>query len=606
MIKWFVRLWASLTSLVQIIRGYLVDSTSKSRFSILTIEQKRRTAALYARRLNMAAFPLVGKVPAESERWLSYTRSAGAFGSDAAWARATGYALAPIMGGCRAIIDIDDIEAASALIMVLATLKFTFAVTSGRGIHYYVDLAKPINGIHKLGTDHEIASLRGHGAYVAGPGSDHADGSVYTANSQQVLSLQALTTQMLFGVFGLNAPEARLQPRHDPTYQVPGEKGRQAIAAALFDRGGKVRTDHNGETWINCTGACPQVEQHKSGVDEHVSFGFNADRGYAKCFACDRYFTMKQLARALHVDLVVHGGVFGDKLPALAVRDGMVQRRGPLTQKGGTLRARIADLLKADERLTVSRADLLELGCGLGWRRATVDAAIQQALHSGLLRRVGNGMYWRMGECVPLPFERAHYTAAVPYRRAVLLRTERDLAATDKRSHATAYIAYRSGFSRRTVYNYEAALHIDRVQLFQRSAASCKTGDFPKGGGHWFEALDAKTRATIGLYPADADGLQAVYELARRRPRLIVAQLSQRPSIRVLPGESVCLPRGARLLNSGRAIIDVLEAERPSKKSGGGGRAWSTFYDTKVRSTDQSNATHCVQNTSNFGGLKAS
>ncbi|MHB8626508.1 MAG: bifunctional DNA primase/polymerase [Aggregatilineales bacterium] len=134
---------------------------------------KRRLAERYARRLSMAAFPVIGKAPASDDSWRDFIQTPGVHGR--AWQSATGYALAPVLGSCLAIIDVDDAEFMAAMRSAVPRLAQTFQVTRGPHVHFYVNLAVPlVQSVLKLrhGAS-EIASIRGVGAYVVGPYSDH-------------------------------------------------------------------------------------------------------------------------------------------------------------------------------------------------------------------------------------------------------------------------------------------------------------------------------------------------------------------------------------------------------------------------------------------------
>jgi hypothetical protein len=177
-------------------------------------------AAHVAALLGAETFPLVGKAPAMGHRW-NTDKVLGRPGVQPAtpqvWAAATGYGVMSPAGGDLFILESDDPLFTTAIFGAFPAFRAAPLVFSGDPArvgrcHIYLRLARavitaafgpntPRRGAlsrrrpaqPKPGADattthsEEIASLRGHGAYVVGPGSLHpASGLPYTCNDQAV------------------------------------------------------------------------------------------------------------------------------------------------------------------------------------------------------------------------------------------------------------------------------------------------------------------------------------------------------------------------------------------------------------------------------------
>ena len=114
-------------------------------FKHLDIDLKRATAMGYARRLNMAAFPVYDKKPPPGVAWSAWTANAGVYDKvDAHWAAATGFALSPAHDSLMAVIDLDEPTFLPELLAAAPHLEKTFQVRRGDHIHFYIKLARPL------------------------------------------------------------------------------------------------------------------------------------------------------------------------------------------------------------------------------------------------------------------------------------------------------------------------------------------------------------------------------------------------------------------------------------------------------------------------------
>lgn len=151
--------------------------------------------------LDCQVIPLKYKFP--FAHWLSglLNNPTPGIANSSYWSLATGFGVAPIPGSCIAILDIDNIEhPLCRYIQWEYDLDRGLCVGHGDHRHYYLELPQPFEGLisitrdrvlahagyeipdgsdYSCDGDEEILSLRGIGAYVVGPGSDHKDGTEY-------------------------------------------------------------------------------------------------------------------------------------------------------------------------------------------------------------------------------------------------------------------------------------------------------------------------------------------------------------------------------------------------------------------------------------------
>jgi hypothetical protein len=179
------------------------------------------------------AFPVQGKQPLLN--WRSAPPTPCVLGAAHLWARATGYAFAPLDRRAT-VLDIDDPDHPFAR-QVMRTLPQRgggFVVKTSKGFHHYLVAAydqpagimpKQVMNI-ETGKVREIASLRSQGAYVVGPGSRHPSGAVYRmATPGDAIAPLVLTVPETAALFALFTPDGGLStmgengPSKPPTLQ---------------------------------------------------------------------------------------------------------------------------------------------------------------------------------------------------------------------------------------------------------------------------------------------------------------------------------------------------------------------------------------------------
>lgn len=464
-------------------------ANSQSAFSVSLTKAKREIAGCYAAYLGMAAFPVIGKTPARREAWLGFIQKPGVYGDG--WETATGYALAPVVGSNLVILDADNPAFAVRLCAALPRLAETFQVHRGGHIHFYLMLVLPLaQAVLKLRRGAaEIASLRGAGAYVVGPYSDHpASGERYLPSQLgefcAPITLDLLEQQTLLDLFKAEAdptsshdwaaPVGALPLRpHHPDYETTLNE----VCRILRARGYK----EHGE-WLN--GRCIHPERHAH-QDEHISFGVNQRTGVGHCFTCGDY-APAEVAEALgliphhakpdHDDARPYAFICEEALP----HDGYVRSElniaVALIRQGKHAAARLFDLLTDDSRLrcgqhTYHTSDLAALGKGFGLTRTQIVKATRTLVEDGLLYRVRRGAYQRVGietvqrklglgrEYALVSIPQATYRNVADYTAAITLAVEHLLPA----NLATATIGDAIGISSRSVYDHENRVGIIRT-----------------------------------------------------------------------------------------------------------------------------------------------
>jgi len=163
------------------------DFTSKSSccyktFMGSSIATKKQIAKSWSECLGASAIPVVGKKPNLSGGWKHTTEDAQVYGSPQNWTHATGFGVVPVRGSDLHILDVDCPAFLKLLFAKLPRLSSSLRVERGGHQHIYLrmeGLKQSILSKKQPGLG-EIASLRGHGAYVVGPYSQHtASGGHY-------------------------------------------------------------------------------------------------------------------------------------------------------------------------------------------------------------------------------------------------------------------------------------------------------------------------------------------------------------------------------------------------------------------------------------------
>lgn len=188
-------------------------------------------------RFGAEAFPVTGKHPAKAgfvpHEWGEKALGKPGVHDTPAWLNphVTGYALTPPVGSLLAFLDMDQPDIPPNLAFLPLN---TFTVRRGDHRHFYLYLARPMDhasykyGQIDLRTEKhiEIASLRGVGAYVVGPGSRHESGDMYEiANNTDPVHLTDAQTDRLFAFFNVRpgrsaAPESLPRPKKSQADQV--------------------------------------------------------------------------------------------------------------------------------------------------------------------------------------------------------------------------------------------------------------------------------------------------------------------------------------------------------------------------------------------------
>ncbi|MBX3082952.1 MAG: bifunctional DNA primase/polymerase [Anaerolineae bacterium] len=535
----------------------------------------------YARRLECEAFPVVGKAPALGHEWRQ--NALGRPGTHQAtydaWNAATGYALTPIPGSTLAIIDIDDPTFAPKLLEKFPALRTALTVSRDNHRHIYVRLEKPLpkaTAQIKSPAGDEIASLRGAGAYVVGPYSQHPTGAVYKPANSSPAKLDVLATAALLFLFGLeDLPSAERIGGAGVQRQIVAPAKQTAAPPKLLklllnhfeEAGYHQRYDAERDLWW-LNGQCPNHKNHPEG-DRHPSFGFN-NQGMAHCFKCG---WMKA------IDLAPMLGIY-----PIHYRDAATptryavkrEQRAELIAKGFTRAVRLHDLLtvgKSKDRYRWTLRDLIAVGQRVEWSTATTCRNIRQAVEAGLLVRLSPGTYARRSEFADpapgRPYGERYSKHPVEYRRAICLRAEQRV----QPERATAYnpsaarIAYLTGVSERTLYRYEDTLGIQRLQVWERTPVAPDFsspahyygyGVLPGERRQAYARYEVMTRSGVVRRFADND-YSAAAECAQEQGG-IVLHSSRLPSIRVLPGQKWedRFPAGCKLSDDfGRVYVDV-------------------------------------------------
>ncbi len=483
--------------------------TTLPPFASLSTASKRITAEMYARRLGMAAFPVIGKEPADKARhWRDFTASKGVYGKDdRAWQAATGYALAPTNGSAVVVIDCDDPEFTAELLKQVHNLKFTFRVDRGTHTHFYVELDRPLQRsiLNRNGPDgHQQASIRAKGAYVVGPGSDHPTGERYTpANNQAVFKLGKHMTDALLDLFKPQPLALTAQPtpvkkieyvtdgiKAIPHWSTSNAAGASPAVIAILDSRGYRR---NGD-WLN--GPCIHPENHTH-ADEHASFGVNVTSGVGNCFKCGS-MSPAHVAAQLGIECpAIHSPksyTFAQTDKPAVLDESAVQvelniavefnRRGK--NRAGRLYALIAHSARQMNGQAVYRiTDLLDLARSYGLTKSQVYKAIKELVSLGIIVKRQPGVYQRVSvesvqrglgieanyALVTLP-RRAFAGTIGAYNLAITIQVGRHLP----QAQSAKAIAAAASVSPSTLYRHEKRAGVARKTVTNRVGLASATG----------------------------------------------------------------------------------------------------------------------------------
>ena len=535
--------------------------------------ERRGRARCYADKFGVAVFPVRGKIPLTAT-WKPYLTAPGDYGTDEEWASATGYAVAPVLNSNLVIIDLDDLTKAETLFHLCPTLRQTFMVTRGTAhLHLYCQLA--VGHLSKAyltrrEDNHEVASIRGAGAYVVGPESSHPSGDLYIPNDLPVVTLDLFEQTRLLEWF--NASE---QPKHGPAIQ---RAGGQAIRLrrtaqqteaqrATVERVLRGRGYRQSDNWLN--GPCIHPEKHREG-DSHPSFGVNIQSGVGHCFVCGNY-SPAEVAAALGVPSPtlpecerdrLYAFITAESLPAVSVAEESsvkMSRTAPvavedkvqlelnisnaLIKRGKHAAARLNDLLFDDSRrhhgqYTYQMAALVELGKSHLLSRTQVVKAVKALCGLGLLVQVKRGLYRRLSVAhsrVILGLGNEYALAEIPrkacmgsvsiadYTAAIVLVVERLLPG----NLPSGAIAAAAGISTQSLYTHERRLNVKRKTQAKVVNVATATPHFAKvfDDGH----------ALVGTVSGDNLAHQAMALAARNGGKAWGWRML--PSRRYLPDE---------------------------------------------------------------------
>jgi len=440
-----------------------------------------------AHRLGMQAFPLIGKFPFADYHWQEKNRQTpGVQDADPGfWQEATGYALMALPGSDLYVIDCDSAAFQDHLFEALPELRQTRMVHSGLPGHSHLyarlSLVAAIKRLQLIEDGTELASLRGHGSYVVGPGSIHPEtGELYRDNSQwEIVQLDLAQSKKLLGLF-----KARDKPQIIYAISESDQSVIDYLAALFRERGYR----QNGE-WVN--GCCIYLERHQHN-DTHPSFGFNTKTGGGNCFVCGG-FSLHQVAAQMNVLIQPQPFAFQGTPDSLVVSndDAVLDTPGiqvelnvaaELIRRGCFQVARFFGILSdhARQRNGQHTYDFSSL-VGLGQRHQLsvdqVKKSLSQMVKMGLLIRQALGIYRRVGlekvrallnlgrSFAPVVFPRNVYGGQPKaFSRAVLLAVEHYLP----EGLSTRRIASAAGIGSRTVYLYENELGVQRTTITER------------------------------------------------------------------------------------------------------------------------------------------
>lgn len=516
-------------------------------FATRSASEKRATAELYARRVGMAAFPVIGKVPVSSASWLP--THPGVSGRDADWQRATGYALAP-MQATQAILDVDDPALIPALLKLLPALATTFGTVRGTHTHYYLSfqrlLPAPIIKMPGAGNS-ERASLRSYGGYVVGPASDHQSGDQYQWNGKkQLVQLDHQQAEALLAFLQPPIVAVAAKPNVEAIYQWARPGAHESVLSTVI-RLLEGRGYRYNKAWLN--GRCIHPENHTNN-DDHGSFGMNTETGIGHCFACGN-FRLSEIAAALGVprmsiDVRPESAPYAFASAAnvsnvAQLPDDQVgiepNIASALIRRGKYRALRLYELLtdaarRADGQHTYSMIDISELGKQHGLTRTQCVKAIGQLVTLGFISRSARGVYRRTsvervkellnlgGEHALIAMPRAVYASLSAYKQALLIAIQKVIPA----GQSARTIASAAGMSRRSLYNHEQQAGVERTTNARRVNTAT-------AAAHFIKVFDSENRFVRTVNGTDAAGAMELAINNSGKPW----GWNQQPSTRFLP-----------------------------------------------------------------------
>lgn len=545
--------------------------------TLLPGETPINQVALYnSQRLGLQAFPVVGKAPVHGYTGYNSTHALLKPGIQDAtqemWSTATGYALMPLTDSSICFIDSDNEKFTHEVLIKFPRLRNAPQIHSGipGHVNFIVQLTNPppFVSMSLKGRDgHEIGSLRRFGAYILGPGSVHPElNTVYQSNlNSRPLVLSEEDTKNLLALF-----QPPLIPNAVRWLNTPYQREDQRAAIESIFRARGYRTT-DGE-WLN--GRCVHPERHKNG-DAHPSFGFNLESGVGKCFVCGT-FSQCEIAACLGLGERSPPETCGERPVAFVKAATNLPEGAILTELNISAElirrkkyqvARIYDVLCQYARLhdgqhTYDMGEMITFGAEYGLSCNQVKKAVAQATKLGVLDKSKIGRYRRLGIVAAqklLGLGSDYGTAAVPkaffsgstgdYNQAVLIAIETRLPS----GLSTNQIGAAAGRSRRTVYNHENAMGVEREASVKRVGPATAA---PKSFIRIFNA-DKKSVVTVnGDQVIDAFHIAGKAHITgNNAAEGTVWAWSQSPSMRrvpnlhtftlgVQPALEMCLPLG--------------------------------------------------------------
>jgi len=455
------------------------DDKPQDAFTSLGAPQRAAVAQRAAALLGAACFPLIGKAPALSSSWPSLIAQVD---NTDIWEEATGFSLVPPKDSLLTLVDLDSPDFAVKILQLLPQIEQSAGSRRGPNQHRYIKLSRPLQQAYITKRDEqgqELGSLRGHGAYVVGPGSLHPSGDTYIPIPGPVIELDEFDTLLLLNAFGTDTDEHRPRLHSHPFTASTGTL--EDIAQELTARFGFKPSGTKG--WLG--GHCPFAATHKDGTDNHPSGTFHPHRGIYNCFACGRH-QIAEVAQTLGLRYLPAQSkqrpTFQGHLhrePGLPVE---INISTTLQALGLDHLARFHPILWATTRRRQGHHTFttqeIEILCH-AYKIAPHDAhkMIQSALSIGMLRKTNSGDYVLRGiralkELLGLDRERFAYAElprssannAHDFKLELFLAASHFLPAQDLSSRQRAHCL---GVARATLYRYENELEVERQKRIE-------------------------------------------------------------------------------------------------------------------------------------------
>jgi hypothetical protein len=530
-----------------------------------TPEELLGFALTLTKRYGCEAFPVADKKPVDGFAWSQYRLGAPGIHPVAMrlWNKGTGYALAPVKGSRLAFLDVDDSAFSALLLTKIPNLINAPSHQRADHVHYVLFLPAPMDQAQISLPDPsggEIASLRGHGAYVVGPYSYHESGESYhPVRGKDGSNIPLELTDGEYTILIEMLQAGKTSKKHstekaDASYNPNISRPLVQAVIDTLQQAGYIRRDDKsrGVIWLN--GQCPNEKAHKHGDESH-SFGFNS-KGVGYCFVCGSMTTV-EVARYLGVSIK-------REQPAAPQRE----RRAELISDGFTKGLRLYDLLRhagksgraGEKAITIfSTREILSTGSNQGWSRSKTYRHLASACDAGLISQCDQG--YQLTEKLPdqspaTPGKNAFKAHPANYRKSWAEKVEEKLQPKmSAQSFApTETIAWYVGVSASTLYRYESDLGITRLESWRReplSKVECPDGiertivptqETTFGGRRTgykrLIVVNGKETRRVRLedFTTTSEALDMAHKIAARIGGSIWIE-SQRPSLRVLPGQ---------------------------------------------------------------------